>query len=86
MDKNEELINELKRILQTVDGRDFFYNFFLLSCGVDFMAGYPSYQKDESNAGSQKPAIDIMNMMIYHCRKEFDTMINEQKLRSNSND
>ena len=85
MDRDDDIINELKRILQTYDGRDFIYNFFLSSCGVDFAVGYPVAHKDDYNEGVRKPAIDIMNMMIYHCHKEFEQMLNEQKIRSNSN-
>ena len=85
MDRQEEVVNELKRLLQTVDGRDFIYNFFLTSCGVDFAQGYPATKVDEYNTGVRKPAIDILNMMIYHCHKEFEQMVNEQQIRRNSN-
>lgn len=85
MDREEEILNELKRILQTVDGRDFIYNFFLTSCGVDFAYGYPAVKVDDYTAGVKKPAIDILNMMIYHCGKEFEQMLKEQKIRRDSN-
>lgn len=85
MDRQDEIVNELKRLLQTVDGRDFIFNFFLTSCGVDFTQGYPSTKTDEYNTGVRKPAIDILNMMIYHCHKEFEQMISEQQIRRNSN-
>lgn len=85
MDRQEEILNELKRILQTVDGRDFVYNFFLTSCGVDFSQGIPTTKVDDYCAGARKPAIDILNMMIYHCHKEFEQMLSEQNIRRNSN-
>lgn len=85
MDREEEIINELKRVLQTIDGRDFIYNFFLTSCGIDFLQGVPSGKADEYITGVRKPAIDILNMMIYHCGKEFEQMLKEQRIRRDSN-
>lgn len=81
MDREEYKIEALKRIMNTLDGRDFLYMFFSDSCGVDFLSGVPSTFKDEYTAGVRKPAIDIMNLMIYHCHSQFEKMLDEQKLR-----
>ena len=80
--RDEEKINELKRIMATVDGRDFIYQFFLDSCGVDFAVGIPSVFKNEYNQGIIKPAIDMMNLLVYNCYENFMLMIKEQSLRS----
>lgn len=74
-------VEELKRLMNTVDGRDFIYNFFLDSCGVDFEVGIPSGIRDEYNVGVKKPAIDIFNLMVYHCPDKFKLMLDEQQMR-----
>ena len=70
----------------TVDGRDFIYNFFLDSCGVDFAVGIPSGIKNEYDIGVKKPAIDLFNLMIYHCPEKFKLMLDEQDRRRASNE
>lgn len=81
-DREFDKINELKRIMNTVDGRDFLYQFIADSCGVDFMSGIPSTQKDDFKQGIVKPAIDLFNLMVYHCYDKFLIMLDEQKLRA----
>lgn len=81
MDRHEEMVNELKRIMNTIDGRDFIYQFFLESCGVDFSEGIPSGRKDEYYSGVKKPAIDMFNLLVYNCYDKLILMINEQKNR-----
>lgn len=84
MDNRElDKINELKRIMNTVDGRDFIYQFISDSCGVDFLSGIPSNFKDEYTQGLRKPAIDMFNLLVYYCYDKFLIMLNEQKLRIN---
>lgn len=78
-------IEELKRILDTVDGRDFLFNFILDSCGVDYTVGIPSKKCDDFEAGRKKPAIDLFNIMNYHCHEKFVIMINEQRQRRDAN-
>ena len=75
-------VNELKRIMNTVDGRDFLYQFMTDSCGVDFCSGIPSNQKDDFKQGMVKPAIDLFNLMVYHCYDKFKIMLDEQRLRA----
>ena len=75
-------INELKRIMKTVDGRDFLYQFLTDSCGVDLLSGIPSNQKDDFKQGIIKPAIDLFNLIVYHCHDEFLIMLDEQRLRA----
>lgn len=83
MDNREfDKINELKRIMKTVDGRDFLFQFMTDSCGVDFSVGIPSTQKDDYKQGMMKPAIDLFNLLVYHCYKDFLTMLDEQRLRA----
>lgn len=81
MDRHEEMVNELKRIMNTVDGRDFIYQFFLESCGVDFSEGIPSGMKDPYFFGVKKPAIDMFNLLVYNCYDKFNLMNVEQKTR-----
>lgn len=81
-DRELDKINELKRIMNTVDGRDFLYQFIADSCGVDFMSGIPSAQKDDFKQGIVKPAIDLFNLMVYHCYDKFLIMLDEQRLRA----
>ena len=81
-DREFDKINELKRIMKTVDGRDFLYQFIADSCGVDYMVGIPSGQKDDYKQGIIKPAIDLFNLIVYHCHDEFLIMLNEQKMRA----
>lgn len=81
----EQQLNELKRIMGTVDGRDFIYNFVLSSCGVDYSTGIPSGLTSEYNLGMRKPAIDLFNLLVYHCNDNFGLMLKEQELRRNSN-
>lgn len=81
-DREFDKINELKRIMKTVDGRDFLYQFVADSCGVDLSSGIPSTQKDDYKQGIMKPAIDLFNLMVYHCYQDFLTMLEEQKLRA----
>jgi hypothetical protein len=81
----EQQLNELKRIMGTVDGRDFIYNFALYSCGVDYSSGIPSGLASEYNSGVRKPAIDLFNLLVYHCYDNFKLMLQEQELRRNSN-
>ena len=81
-DRELDKINELKRIMKTVDGRDFIYQFFADSCGVDFLNGLPSTYKDEYTQGIRKPAIDIFNLLVYNCYEDFKSMLSEQKLRA----
>ena len=78
-------INELIRIMGTADGRDFRYNFALLHCGVDFANGIPSNVKSDFEMGSRKPAIDLFNLLVYHCYDKFKLMLDEQDMRRNSN-
>ena len=80
-DRELDKINELKRIMNTVDGRDFLFQFISDSCGVDFSAGIPSAHIDDYKQGLYKPAIDLFNLMIYNCYDNFIKMISEQKLR-----
>jgi hypothetical protein len=83
MDNREfDKINELKRIMKTVDGRDFIFQFLADSCGVDLSVGIPSTQKDDFRQGMMKPAIDLFNLIVYHCYNDFLTMLSEQKLRA----
>lgn len=82
MDRELDKVNELKRIMKTIDGRDFIYQFFAESCGVDFLTGIPSNDVDDFKRGIRKPAIDIFNLMVYHCYEEFKQMLNEQSLRA----
>lgn len=82
MDREIDKINELKRIMKTVDGRDFIYQFFNDSCGVDFSVGIPSVFKGEYNQGILKPAIDIYNLLVYHCYNDFKLMLDEQSQRA----
>lgn len=79
---DDQQINELIRIMGTVDGRDFLYNFALLHCGVDFANGIPSNVKSDFEMGSRKPAIDLFNLLVYHCYDKFKLMLDEQKQRS----
>jgi hypothetical protein len=81
----EQQLNELKRIMGTVDGRDFLYNFVLFSCGVDYSSGIPSGLTSEYLTGVKKPAIDLFNLLVYHCYDNFKLMLQEQELRRNSN-
>lgn len=81
-DRELDKINELKRIMKTVDGRDFIYQFFSDSCGVDFLNGLPSTLKDEYTQGIRKPAIDIFNLLVYNCYEDFKIMLSEQKMRA----
>jgi hypothetical protein len=83
MDNNQ--IGELQRIMNTVDGRDFFYNFFLESCGVDFSVGVPSGIRNEYDSGLKKPAIDFFNLLVYHCPEKFKLMLDEQGRRRTNN-
>lgn len=83
-DRELDKINELKRIMKTVDGRDFIYQFFADSCGVDFLLGIPTSFKDEYTQGIRKPALDIFNLLVYYCRDDFETMLSEQRLRANN--
>lgn len=69
----------------TADGRDFLYNFVLLHCGVDFANGIPSNVKSDFEMGSRKPAIDLFNLLVYHCYDKFKLMLDEQDMRRNSN-
>lgn len=81
----EYQIGELQRIMKTVDGRDFIYNFALESCGVDFAVGIPSITKNEYDIGIKKPAIDLFNLLIYHCYESFKLMLLEQEQRRKQN-
>lgn len=67
--------------MNTIDGRDFLFQFISDSCGVDFSAGIPSTPVDEYKQGLRKPAIDLFNLMVYNCYENFLTMLSEQKLR-----
>lgn len=78
----EQQINELIRIMGTVDGRDFLYNFALLYCGVDYANGVPSNVRGDYETGVRKPAIDLFNLLVYHCYDKFKLMLDEQKQRS----
>lgn len=84
MVSEDDKINELKRLMNTIDGRDFIYNFFADSCGVDFAVGIPSNFKDEYTQGLRKPAVDMFNLLIYHCYDKFKLMLDEQKIRAES--
>ena len=75
-------INELNRIMKTVDGRDFLYQFMADSCGVDLLSGIPSTQKDDFRQGIMKPAIDLFNLIVYYCYNDFLIMLDEQRLRA----
>ena len=75
-------INELKRIMKTVDGRDFLYQFMADSCGVDLLSGIPSTQRDDFRQGIMKPAIDLFNLIVYYCYNDFLIMLDEQRLRA----
>lgn len=81
----ETQIGELQRIMNTIDGRDFLYNFALECCGVDFSLGVPSITKDEYLIGMQKPAIDLFNLLVYHCHEKFELMLAEQEMRRKNN-
>lgn len=69
----------------TVDGRYFIYNFALTYCGVDYAVGVPTNLKSEFELGVRKPAIDLFNLMVYHCPDKFKLMLDEQERRRNSN-
>lgn len=75
-------INELIRIMSTVDGRDFLYSFVLSSCGVDYTVGVPSGVRGDYDVGVKKPAIDLFNLLVYHCPDKFKLMLEEQNQRS----
>lgn len=85
-DREFDKVNELKRIMNTVDGRDFLFQFIADSCGVDFSVGLPSNIKDDFQQGKVKPAIDLFNLMVYNCYDKFLIMIQEQKQRGENND
>jgi hypothetical protein len=68
--------------MKTIDGRDFLYMFIADSCGVDFLSGIPSNNTDEFKMGQRKPAIDLFNLMVYHCYEDFKKMLDEQTLRA----
>lgn len=82
----DRYINELKRIMNTFDGRDFIYNFFLEKSGVDFQQGYPIGNKSEYEQGVRKTGIDMLNLLIYHCNDKMQIMLSEQKQKENSDD
>lgn len=82
-DREFDKINALKRIMDTLDGRDFLYQFLIDSCGIDCTVGIPNNQKDDYRQGIMKPGIDLFNLLIYHCHDKFNLMISEQKIRSN---
>ena len=82
---NERNVEELKRIMSTVDGRDFLYNFFLTYCGVDLSVGVPSGVRNEYDAGVKKPAIDFFNLLVYHCHDKMILMNTEQEQRRANN-
>lgn len=82
---NERNIGELQRIMSTVDGRDFLYNFFLTYCGVDFSVGVPSSVRNEYDVGVKKPAIDFFNLLVYHCPEKLVLMNTEQEQRRANN-
>lgn len=71
--------------MNTVDGRDFLYNFAMEFCGVDYDVGVPSLTKDEYLSGMQKPAIDLFNLLVYNCYDNFKLMLKEQEQRRNAN-
>lgn len=82
MDRQDDMINELRRLMNTIDGRDFIYQFFSMSCGIDFSVGIPSNNTDEFTRGVRKPAIDMFNLLVYNCYDKFKTMLDEQSLRA----
>lgn len=71
--------------MDTVDGRDFIYNFIMESCGVDYSIGIPSTLKTEYDMGNKKPAIDLFNLLVYNCHDKFKLMLDEQERRRLSN-
>lgn len=78
---NEQQINEFIRLMDSIDGRDFFYNFCLVYCGVDLSVGIPSYRQSDYEQGVKKVAIDLFNLMFYNCPEKLDLMLQEQKMR-----
>lgn len=78
---NEQQINEFIRLMDTLDGRDFFYNFCLTFCGVDLAVGIPSHKQSEYEQGVKKVAIDLFNLMFYNCPEKLNLMLQEQKMR-----
>lgn len=82
---DERHIGELIRIMSTADGRDFLYNFFLSSCGVDFSVGVPSGVRNEYDVGVKKAAIDFFNLLVYHCPEKLKLMNTEQEQRRANN-
>lgn len=81
----EQQIGEFQRIMNTIDGRDFLYNFVLESCGVDLSAGIPNSTRNEFDAGTKKVAIDIFNLLVYHAHDNFKKMLLEQEQRRLNN-
>lgn len=82
---NEQQIGEFQRIMNTIDGRDFIYNFVLESCGVDLSSGIPNSTRNEFDAGTKKVAIDIFNLLVYHAHDNFKKMLLEQEQRRLNN-
>lgn len=72
--------------MNTVDGRQFISDFLVDNCGVDPALGIPSRDDSEFNRGIRKPAIDLLNLLLYHCNESFLLMNKEQQSRRNSNE